>query len=170
MTIIAFTDGSAMSNGKINSKGGIGIYFPNCKFSNVSLETNKALETLKINKQKITNNVSELTAIYFLLNLVKNDLIHGKNVIIKSDSQYCIKSLTIWYKNWEKNGYKNSTKKQISNYILIYPMINEYIKVYNKQIKFEHVLAHKTKPKENSKEYLDWHGNFMADYLASHFT
>lgn len=169
-TIVCYTDGSAMGNGKVNAKGGIGIYFPNKENVNISLETNEALQKLKMKKTKITNNVSELTAILFCLNLLKNELIAGKSVIIKSDSMYCIKCLTIWYKTWEKNDYKNAYKKLISNYDLITTLINNYIKVYNKQIKFEHVLAHKKPPKETSKEYNDWHGNFMADYLSTNYS
>lgn len=169
MSIVCYTDGSAMGNGKLNAKGGIGVYFPNKEYVNVSLETNEALQKLKMKKNKITNNVSELTAILFCLNLLKNELIAGKNVTIKSDSMYSIKCLTIWYKVWEKNDYKNASKKLIANYDLITTLINDYVKIYKKQIKFEHVSAHTKPPSEKSKEYNDWHGNFMADYLSTHY-
>lgn len=171
MTITVFTDGSAQGNGKTHAKGGIGIYFPKKQYQDVSLETNKALTHLNIKtpNQKVTNNVSELTAILYFLHLVKDDLITGTKVVIKSDSKYSIQCLTVWWKNWEKNDWKNTSKKQISNYALIFTLVNDYIKPFTKQITFEHVSAHLRAPKNSGIEYYNWYGNYKADLLATNF-
>jgi ribonuclease HI len=167
--IIIFTDGSSKNNGKMISKGGIGIFFSNKEKKNISIETKEALSTFKITCPKVTNNISELTAILFALKMVLPELKLKRNILIKTDSNYSLKSLTIWYKNWEKNDWKTANKKPISNILIIQKLVNEYIKVFPSQIKFEHVPAHTKEPNINSKEYLNWYGNFQADLLSNIF-
>lgn len=62
-----------------------------------------------------TNQIGELTAIYEAV----NTYISTPNILIYSDSEYCIKSLTLWIDGWKAKGWKNSSKKQIENYNLI---------------------------------------------------
>lgn len=175
-TITFFTDGSAKGNGKLQATGGIGIYNPENLFPDVSLETRKAIKILdlKFTPKKITNNISELTAILFAMNLAKDHLKAGERILIKTDSMYSINSLSKWWKKWELNDWTNSKGVEVLNKELITTIILDYIKIFPKQILFEHIRAH---TKEMSvkdailypKKYLDWFGNNKADLLATNY-
>src|SRR6516164_8951191 len=78
-----------------------------------------------------TNNIAELTAIYQSLIILENE----DNILIKSDSQYCINSLTIWGDSWEKNNWKKSDGKQPENLDLIKEI---RLLMKNKNISFQH--------------------------------
>ena len=144
MEIDIFTDGSL-----IRKKGdiycGYGIYFPNGENDNISKKFDKGL---------ITNNRAELYAIYKSLKICKKILKEKeiKKINIYSDSEYSIKTLTIWYKNWIKNGkdYKNKD------------IIDKTIKLINKlnNVNFIHIKAHTG---ENNYYSLS---NNQADELA----
>lgn len=74
-----YTDGACIKNGKKNSIGGIGVYFPNSDYPNIS-------KKITFN---ITNNRAELLAIIEALRIVKNE----DNVIIFTDSEYSFKGI-----------------------------------------------------------------------------
>ena len=126
MEIDIFTDGSL-----IRKKGdiycGYGIYFPNGENDNISKKFDKGL---------ITNNRAELYAIYKSLKICKKILKEKKieKINIYSDSEYSIKTFTIWYKKWIKNGkdYKNKD------------IIDKTVKLINKlnNVNFIHIKAH----------------------------
>lgn len=103
-----------------------------------------------------TNNSSELFAIQYALDLIKEKSL--KNVTIYSDSQYSIKSLTIWVKTWSRNGWKTSAGKKVMNRDMIEPMFNQLKALEHEgfTIEFQHVYGHQG----------DEH-NETADYLAS---
>ena len=83
---------------------------------------------------KQTNNVAELYAIYMTLSLIPND-----DIVIYSDSQYSIKSLTVWIHTWMQNGWKTSTRKPVANQELV---MDIYHLMGSRNIVFKHVLAH----------------------------
>lgn len=147
--IIIFTDGSCSNNGKKNAKGGIGIYYPNKEFIDVS-------EPFILTP--ITNQRAELFAIYEAL---KNITIHNetRDVFIYSDSLYSINSLTLWITDWIKNNWINSKKKPIKNLDIIIP-IYKIIKECKNKIYFKHVKAH-----TNNKDF-ESICNSIADRLA----
>lgn len=169
-----YTDGSASKNGSSRATGGIGVYFSNDNILNVSSETRTALQKLipsyNFTNWKVTNNISELTAILQALHLMSNELKNGTIVIIKTDSMYCINCLSKWYLGWVKNSWISSTKKEVLNKELIKELIDKYIIPYNSQIKFTKVKAHTNAPPKNSPLYKDFWGNFMADNLATTFS
>jgi len=144
MEIDIFTDGSL-----IRKKGdiycGYGIYFPNGENDNISKKFDKGL---------ITNNRAELYAIYKSLKICKKILKEKeiKKINIYSDSEYSVKTLTIWYKNWIKNGkdYKNKD------------IIDKIIKLINKlnNVNFIHIKAH-----TGENDYYSLSNN-QADELA----
>ena len=152
-----FTDGSTFNNGqkKKIQYGGIGIYFNNDCFNPIS-------ETLS---GKITNNIAELKACIKAIEFLINQPEYNNNHIhIYTDSEYTINSIVKWSINWEKNGWINKKKQEIANKELIILLYN-YYKKFN--IKFIHVRAHTSKPKDtNSIEYKIWYGNYAADLLA----
>jgi ribonuclease HI len=143
--IRVFTDGSCKSNGKANAKAGIGIYFPNNEFENVSEA---------FTQQPITNQRAELYAIYKALNTIINNCKFGK-IIIYSDSLYSIKCVTEWAKNWEKKNWDQNIK----NLDIIKPLYSLVNKNENK-IEFKHVRSHTGKKTYAAK------GNEIVDKLA----
>lgn len=157
--VYIFTDGSAIKNGSIQAKGGVGVYFPDNKELNYSEHI-----TYDTFKTKVTNNLTELYAIEKAINIIEyHNLL--TNIIIYTDSEYCYKTFTIWAKNWEKNNWKKSDNKLIVNKELI-KRIYELVIKYN--IKFIHCNSHQKEPlNKNSDEYKIWYGNKMADYLAT---
>jgi len=166
-----FTDGSTFNNGnkKKIKYGGLGVYFPNDEVENISM-----------NVENATNNICELKACIVGINALvnspsfhDNDGNHGNHdnhdnhdkIIVYSDSEYVIKSITSWIKGWEKNGWKTKSKKPVKNKELMIEL-NELYKTYN--IEFIHVRSHQLQPSDkNSKEYKLWYGNYNADKLAT---
>ena len=156
-----FTDGSTFNNGnkKKIKYGGLGVYFPNDEVENISM-----------NVENATNNICELKACIVGINaLVNSPSFHNHDdndkIIVYSDSEYVIKSITSWIKVWEKNGWKTKSKKPVKNKELMIEL-NELYKTYN--IEFIHVRSHQPKPSnEDSIKYKLWYGNYMADKLAT---
>jgi ribonuclease HI len=106
-----YTDGSYIKrNNKIYC--GYGIYFPNGEYKSISR---------KFTHEPITNNRAELYSI--LKSIIISNIINNKRenkikeIKIYSDSEYSIKSLTIWYKNWIKSN-KNYLNKDIIDEII----------------------------------------------------
>ena len=162
-SIDIFTDGSCTNNGKKNAYGGIGIFFGDNDERNVSEKY--------INDP--TSQRCELYAIIKALEIIKddNDL---KYVFIYTDSQYCLKSATVWIAKWSCNGWQTSKGNDVKNKELmeqLWELLNHY-KNNNKEIMFRKVESHQSKPKEfdiNNKkthEYNIWYGNDQADILA----
>ena len=147
--IRVFTDGSCTGNGKDNAKAGIGIYFPNNEFDNISE---------KFTLEPITNQRAELYAIYEALKLITNNATFNK-LTIYSDSLYSIKSLTEWIKKWEINNWKTANRKPVLNLDIIRP-IYSILNEYENKIVFKHVKSHTGDTTYEAK------GNDMVDKLA----
>ena len=79
---------------------------------------------------------------------------------IYTDSEYSIKSLTVWINNWKKNDWKSANKKPVANQDII-KKIDEYLQKYKGKIFLHHIRSHTGK-----KDYLSL-GNEMADKLAT---
>ena len=130
---------------------GYGVHYPNNEFSDVGKPFKKLPKT---------NQRAELYAICVAIETITQK---NNNVDIKiySDSEYSIKSLTIWIKNWKKNNWIASTKKPVANKDIIQE-IDRLIENHNGQIKFRHVKAHTGKIDFESIH------NDIADKLAKH--
>ena len=144
-TIIVYTDGACQKAGC-----GYGVYFPNKELRNLSR---------KFTKEPLTNQRAELYAIYKALNKICRYYTFNK-IKIYSDSEYSIKSLTIWIKNWKKNNWKTSNKKPVMNVDII-TKIDKILGKHIGKISFTHVRAHTGKTDEHSL------GNAKADKLAT---
>ena len=160
--MIIYTDGSTTNNGKANAIGGFGIYIPK-----LSCEISYKLESTK--NIKITNQLSELLAIMYVLEYIKDKSIDDDIVYIYTDSLYSINCITKWCKNWKKNNWKNTKNKTIENYILI-TRIYDFINNFHKNIIFKHVRSHQNEPDKDSDSYQHWYGNNKADKLATNGT
>ena len=149
--IIVFTDGSySKKNNKILC--GYGVYFPNKEIPNISAP---------LTTKPLTSQRAELYAIYAALKAIEKYMLeiknYGKKIIIYSDSQYSIKSLTIWIKKWKNNNWKSTTGKNVKNTDIIRAIDDCLGK---KNVIFKHVRSHTEKTDFNSK------GNEYADILA----
>ena len=194
-----FTDGSAINNGNKNVKSGMGIYYPDSSLSsNKSINCNQfIIDNPQYNITKATNNVAELLAILIairdLIPYVKHESQSSNTpiIVIYSDSQYSINSVTKWAHGWKKAGWKKKSgkatakslanpktkalalanpkalaksKNEIKNLEIIKEIYN-YCEVY--RIKFVHINSHMPEPSDkNSVEWKLWYGNDMADKLA----
>jgi ribonuclease HI len=161
-----WTDGSTFNNGKKNKKqyGGIGVFFKKDDPRNIC----KILQG-----SKITNNVAELTAILLGIQTIINtnltpDFKDENQILIYSDSEYCINCITKWARKWKDNGWRKSSgkKEPIQNKELVERIYELYLKY---KIRFQHVKAHQPEPyNKTSKQYKIWFGNHMADMFATH--
>ena len=95
--------------------------------------------------------------------IISSEKIGKRDIIICTDSMYIINSITEWAKNWEKNNWKKADNKPIQNDILIKKL---YYLSKNLKVGYKHVKAHTSPPDEDSDEYFEWYGNYMADKLA----
>ena len=163
-TIKVFTDGSTFNNGSKTKKqkGGLGIFFEDNHPNNKSI---------KLTEFPITNNIAELKACITAIEIIlETEIIPNKpfEIIIYTDSEYLINSITKWAKLWKFNGWK---KKEGSKYVDIKNkelIIRLYTLVSQYSIKFKHVKAHISAPLNNASDaYKEWYGNYMADKLAT---
>lgn len=151
-TIEVFTDGSFMKKGG-KKLCGYGIHFPNGEIQDISR---------KFTRDPLTNQRAELFAIYVALILIKK-VLEFKKIIIYTDSEYSIKSCTIWIRQWEKNGWKTAAGQKVKNQDILIPIsdiINKII-MTDKEIKFVHVKSHTGKKDKLSI------GNDIVDKLAN---
>jgi len=157
-----FTDGSTLNNQ--NSKkgtafGGFGGYI-------IYSNGEEKVYSEPLEGDKITNQVAELTAYKYGLNLIIEQNIKDF-IYVYSDSMYVINIYTSWIKKWETDGWKKSDNKDIENLDLIKEIYN-LIKESNLKIFYKHVKAHQNKPQEGTEEYFLWFGNNKADELATY--
>lgn len=142
--ITIYTDGSA-----VDYSAGIGF---------VIIYASKEVEqyAAKIDYYPATNQQAELLAIRTAIETVSAQPrdIQGP-LLIRTDSQYAIGCLTLWYPNWERNGWKNAKRQPVENQDIIKSTL-DIIRRYPYPIRFEHVKAH-------SGDYY----NELADQLAN---
>lgn len=153
--IKVFTDGSFVNNTK---ECGYGVVFPNKEYPNISKPFTFGHKT---------NQRAELYAIYKGIKTVYKDLKENNtvnqkvNIIIYTDSEYSIKSLTIWIMKWKNNNWKTANGKDVLNQDIIIKL-DTLIEKYKKFgiIKFIHVRSHTG---HNNFESIN---NDLADNLA----
>lgn len=147
--IEVYTDGSCL---KINGvkKAGYGIHFPNKELADIANP---------FTREPLTNQRAELYAIYKALKRITENLEYSK-IHIYTDSEYSIKSLTVWIKDWKKNGWKSSSGKPVANQDIIMK-IDEILEKNKRKVKFTHVYSHTGKTDPQSL------GNQRADELAN---
>jgi ribonuclease HI len=150
-SIRIFTDGSFKKLKNKKTLSGYGIYFPDGELDNVSRPF--------IHKP-LTNQRAELYAILKSLRNIEKNKLKLDEIHIYTDSEYSIKSLTVWYKTWEKNEWKNSKNEPVMNQDIIRPII-KLIKKFPGNVKFTHVNSH------TGKQDFESLSNEMADKLAN---
>lgn len=159
-----YVDGSTFNNARKNpfSKGGIGVFFGDEDKRNIS-------EPFYL--KPVTNNRCELYACIKAIESYaasKNLEKQKYSLNIYCDSMYVINSVTKWINRWKYNGWKTSKGTDVENKELIV-WIDKLLQTYcsNISIRFIHVRAHKSPPKDKRSEaYFHWYGNHMADKFA----
>jgi len=145
--IYVYTDGACSNNGSSNAKAGIGIYFSKDNPLNVSKE---------LKGEKLTNNIAELKAVIYAINIIKNTKF--KNKIIVTDSEYVIKCATTYGAKLAEREWKQKKDKIIPNLELV-KEVYELTETYD--IKFKHIMAHTGAKDKHSI------GNYYADLFAN---
>jgi len=70
---------------------------------------NNIIKSDSIYYPKCTNNYAELMAVYKALEFVNKKLLNENlDIIIKSDSKYCVDGCSTWMYNWNKKGTLSS--------------------------------------------------------------
>ena len=101
-----YVDGSSRGN---PGAGGFGV---------VIINNNKLEYAFNEQFNNVTNNQMELKAIIHALELIK-ERYPEEEVIIHSDSAYCVNMCNNWIWTWSKNDWKNSKKQRVENYELV---------------------------------------------------
>lgn len=151
MTISCYTDGAALSNGKKNCRGGLGVVFPDRTELNLS-------ESLPANPVP-TNNRAELSGI--IRAIQQCDVIDPSKttpLAIKSDSQLCVSTCNTWLGGWKRKGWRKSDKSALKNLDLLQQLDTL---MAARKVTLIHVRAH-TGGVDDDSRY-----NALADKLAS---
>lgn len=146
-----FTDGCCINNGKKRDvSAGYGIFFG----------VNDPRNIAEPYKDRPTNNRAELYAIIRAIEIVEEGVKSGKSVEIYTDSDYSLKTYTVYAPKWEKRGWKKSDGKPVKNLELVKRGYELYSR-YSKKIKLTKVKAH-----TGATDLLSV-GNDWADRLAN---
>jgi ribonuclease HI len=130
-TLVCFTDGSCINNGKKNASAAYANVWPfdpeyDCAF------------VLKGSVH--TNNRAEFTALIHALDTaMKMDPGGGKTLVVYTDSMLLVNTITIWMSNWKKNGWVKSNGEYVINLDLV--KVLDEMKTKRKLVLI-HVKAH----------------------------
>lgn len=160
-TVIAYTDGSAVVNGKMKGAGGFGTYFPN--FYGKPKAFSAGFKTTKTGRMEISALYYAITAFYVNH---KEDI----ELVVYSDSEYVVKTFTEKrLERWIKDDFYG--KKNVDMWKAIIKALEErpFLK-----LKMIHIKSHQYEKEKNpvGKAYLmldpNIIGNMMADLLANY--
>ena len=129
-TLEIYTDGSYIGNKKM---GGMGLYFPNGEYPNLSIGYPKIL-LVPPNSQRC-----EMMAISYAL-IIHSQLFSSNLCTIYTDSEYTINSLTRYCDIWIKNGWRKTNGESVKNIDLLKPM--HYMYSTNANVNLQFVRAH----------------------------
>ncbi len=121
-----YTDGSCSGNGKSNNSGGCGF---------VAVKDGVVVEVFNSRSKNTTNNREEFNAISSAIQYAKDE-----EVMIYTDSAYCLNTITKWMYSWAGNGWIKSDKKAPENLDIVIP-IYTYMQ-FRTNVKFTKVAGH----------------------------
>ncbi len=127
-----FTDGACPQNGRKGSKAGWAVWFPEVPSLSASGRVPEGEDQ--------TNNRAELMAIQQAVVRLEQNGHADSNVVIYTDSQYCIDCLTKWIPGWVSRGWKTSNGKDVLHRDLIEDISTRLTRL--KSHRFVHVRAH----------------------------
>ncbi|PAA58718.1 hypothetical protein BOX15_Mlig024557g4, partial [Macrostomum lignano] len=141
--LIVYTDGACHSNGRDNSRAGIGVYFGDGHPWNVA----------ERHPGRQTNNAAEIAAAKRAVEIAEREGVEALEV--RTDSQFLISCLTAWLPKWRRNGWRLSdggtvrVRQEIES-------LADLLDSTRVRVNFRHVRGHSGN-----------HGNEMADRLAN---
>jgi ribonuclease HI len=127
-----FTDGSCTLNGRPGSKSGFAVWFPEHRELSMSARVP--------NDQPQTNQRAELSAIHSAVCILDAHGFVDEDIVIYTDSDYCINCFTKWIPGWISRGWKTSEGKEVLHQDLIKETSAKLSKF--KSHRFVHVRAH----------------------------
>lgn len=139
--IVAFTDGSCIGNGRRNAKGGYGVAFPDHPEVDSAWPINDGVTP--------TNNRAEYYGWLAACGLAeKMDEIPDsdpeavqkrRSLVIYTDSELLVKTVTTWISTWAKNGYTKRDGSPVANRDLVERISTQ---LSRRAIKTVYVRAH----------------------------
>jgi ribonuclease HI len=142
-----YTDGSCQNNSSSSqNQGGIGV---------VVLKDNVVIAKISKTFKNTTNNRMELFAIVKSLIFCLNKGWQNQEIVVYSDSQYCVQGLNSWIKNWKK--YNFAKKKEVLLNSDLWATLDSLMNCFN-FLSFVWVKGH------NGDQY-----NELADELATKY-
>lgn len=139
VSIVAYTDGSCIFNGKRNAIGGYGVFFPNNEFESVSEPLTND------NGITVTNNRAELFAIITALKMVATKQQYNE-LTIYTDSKYC---KIVAERHCAKPGPIKQELKNPDMLKVIQDLLHHECK--DMKVTFAYVAAHRGTSVENDK-------------------
>ena len=127
-----FTDGACSSNGRPGAKAGYAVWFPD----HLRLSMSERLPST----EPQTNQRAEMSAIHKAAMILEENGFHDENIVIYTDSEYCINCLTKWMPGWVSRGWKTSAGSDVLHRDLIEDTSKRLAKF--KSYRFVHVKAH----------------------------
>jgi ribonuclease HI len=127
--LICFTDGSTIGNGRDDARGGYAVVWPYHQEFDCSIPLFPA-----------TNNKAEYSAVIHAFSQADElDPERKKTLVIYSDSELLINSMTKWLPGWRANGYKKSDGQLVKNLDLVKALEEA---MSHRPTAFRHVRAH----------------------------
>lgn len=163
--VYAYTDGSAVVNGKNKGKGGFGTYFPNLfgrkKAWSLGFENGKTGEM-------------EVSALYYAITAMPIRMKYTMILRVYSDSEYVVKSFTEKrLEKWISNNWTN-TSGEVKNKELWQMLLTELNQRSYLKLEMKHIRSHQVEkekdPIKKTELMENPHiiGNMMADRLADY--
>ena len=130
--LTVFTDGSALHNGRANAMAGFAVVFPDYENHNTALRL--------MSHEKQTNNTAEYRAVIEAFRIADAiDPYRVRRLVVYTDSQLLVNSLTKWMAGWKRNGWITKEGKPVSNKNLL-DILDRCMK--ERGHRFVHVKAH----------------------------
>lgn len=127
-----FTDGACASNGRPDAKAGYAVWFPENR--QLSFSARVPVD------QSQTNQRAEMSAIYRAVLILEENGFQDEDIVIYTDSEYCINCLTRWILGWVSRGWKTSAGGDVLHRDLIEGISKKLTKF--KSHRFVHVRSH----------------------------
>lgn len=127
-----FTDGACSSNGRPGAKAGYAVWFP--ENQSLSLSMNVPAD------QAQTNQRAEMSAIHRAAVILEENGYLDEDIVIYTDSEYCINCLTRWITGWVSRGWKTSAGGNVLHRDLIEDTSKRLARF--KSYRFVHVRSH----------------------------
>lgn len=127
-----YVDGSCSGNGEDKNFGGMGV---------VVVANDKIVKEYSISDTNTTNNRAELKAIIYAMQVAK--ILNKKvprEILIHSDSAYCVNLINNWMYNWASKGWKKSDNKEPENLDLVKACYN--LMQFERAIKVVKIKGH----------------------------